>query len=93
MPTVRADDSDAWRHAGELWPLDGRPRGAPAPWNPSGLPEPTQLDGDGAEPLGRVNTWPAAMVRQCAAVFRPDRTEDGGRVFTRASTCDRKEGT
>jgi hypothetical protein len=27
MPTEMADGRDAWRYAGESWPLDGRPKG------------------------------------------------------------------
>jgi hypothetical protein len=72
MPTEMVDSRGVWRYAGESWPLDDRPKGAPPSWNPSGPPETTHSDRDGAEPLDRVSTWPAAMARQCAVVFRPD---------------------
>jgi hypothetical protein len=93
MPTEMADGRDVWRYVGESWPLDGRPKGAPPSWNPSGLPETTHSYGDGAELLDRVSTWPVAMARQCAVVFRPDQTDDGGSIFTRVSTWGGKEGT
>jgi hypothetical protein len=92
MPTEMADCRGAWRYAGESWPSDDRPKGAPPYWNPSRPPETTHTDGDGAEPLDRVSTWSAAMARQCAGLFRPDQTDAGGSIFTRAHTCDRKEG-
>jgi hypothetical protein len=70
-PTAMADGRGAWRYAGESRPSHVLPNGVPPSWTPSGPTETTITDGDGAEPMDRVSTWPAAMARPCAVAFRP----------------------